>query len=480
MRDSTIGTHVDRGYTAQRPSVGSAERRSGRHASCNDVEPIRVTASSMANTTARRRRSHQRPYIEQARRRSNKRRIGLIAVIAVVVVAIAALAGFLAFRGSVGSEMALRDSDASNALVAVHSDEPYYALITAELGAVAKPLDHAGPDALFLARVDREKKTLAIVSIPAGLQVATDSGARRIADLAEKGDAALISAVSNFAKVNISHYVKVGKGGVEGIVDELGGIDIDIDQIIDDPHAGDVFLPTGAYTLNGASALTYLRADNLRLGVADQLQHQVDFCALLLSKIFSADGSFATRLDKLGAFFQTDLSLGDIEALQGWLRDVPASAITRTVLPGYLTEVTGVVDTGDALYIGSSSDMATIIEALESGETPDMTSSSDIVPANPVSFALEVQNGTNIAGAAAAAGETLVAAGFNVTKVGNAEQPVYDETLIVYKNAEGQGVSRAKAVINALGVGRAVAGDIYYSFEPDVLVIVGADYKPFK
>ena len=76
----------------------------------------------MANTTARRRRSHQRPYIEQARRRSNKRRIGLIAVIAVVVVAIAALAGFLAFRGSVGSEMALRDSDASNALVAVHSE----------------------------------------------------------------------------------------------------------------------------------------------------------------------------------------------------------------------------------------------------------------------------------------------------------------------------------------------------------------------
>ena len=40
-------------------------------------------------------------------------------------------------RGSVGSEMSLKDSDAHDALVEVRSDEPYYALVTAELGAVA-------------------------------------------------------------------------------------------------------------------------------------------------------------------------------------------------------------------------------------------------------------------------------------------------------------------------------------------------------
>ncbi len=39
----------------------------------------------------------------------------------------------------------------------------------------------------------------------------------------------------------------------------------------------------GTYTLNGSSALTYLRAQNLKLGVADQLNHQALFAALLVS-----------------------------------------------------------------------------------------------------------------------------------------------------------------------------------------------------
>ena len=424
-----------------------------------------------------RQRTQRRQYVDAVQHRARTRRVGLVVGIIAVLVAIALLAGFLAFRGSVGSEMALRDSDASQALVSVRSDEPYYALIAVELGAVAEPLEHAGPDALFLARVDREKKSLALVGIPAGLQVATDSGTRRIADLATAGDAALIQAVSNFVKVDISHYVKVGLGGVEGIVDALDGVDVYIDQVIDDPHAGDVYLPVGDYTLNGASAVTYLRTDNLRLGATDQFQHQVDFAALLLAKIFSNEGSFATRIESIDAYFQTDLSLGDLEALQGIFGGISASDIPRAVLPGYLTEVTGVVDTGDALFVGSSDDMAAIISALENGQALDVKSSSEIQPAAPGSFTVEVQNGTSIVGAAGATAESLKAAGFNVTKTGNAEQPVYEETLVIYKGAEGP--SRAKAVINTLGVGRAVDGEVYYKFDDDILVIVGSDYKPF-
>lgn len=424
-----------------------------------------------------RQRTSRRQYVETVQHRARKRRFGLGIVIVAVAVAIAVGAGFLAFRGSLGSGIALRDSDASQALVSVHSDEPYYALIAVELGAVAKPLEHAGPDVLLLAYVDRANKSLSLVGIPAGLQVSAEGGARRIADLAERGDAALIAAVSSFAKVDISHYVKVPLGGVEGIVDALGGIDVNVDQVIDDPHAGDVYLPAGEYTLNGASALTYLRADNLRFDAVDQQQHQVDFAALLFAKLFSSEGNFATRLDSISPYFQTDLSLGDVEGLQAMLRDVPSSAISRTALPGYLTEVTGVTATADPLFIASADDMAAIIASIESGEVPDVTSALDVKPADPASFTVEVQNGTNITGAAGVTSELLAGAGFNVVKSGNAEQPVYDETLVIYKDAEGP--ARAKAVIDSLGYGRAISGEIYYSFEPDILVIVGADYKPF-
>ena len=419
----------------------------------------------------------QHHYAAATQHRARSRRVLWGIVIVVVVVGLALGAGFLAFRGSIGSSLELKGSDAKNALAATRSDEPYYALIAVDLGAVAVPLDHAGPDVLFLARVDRDAQTLSLVCIPAGLQVVTDNGARRVADLAEQGDATLIQTLANFAKVDISHYVKVRKGGLEGIVDALDGVEVYIDQVIDDPHAGDVYLPVGDYTLNGASALTYLRASNLKLGVQDQLNHQASFASLLLEKLFSSEGVFQRRLESIDSYFQTDLSLGDIEALQSWLSSKSAADIPCVVLPGYLTEVTGVVDTEDALYIASSDDMAAIIAALESGSAPDTTSSSDVKPADPASFTVEVQNGTEIAGAAAVTADALKAAGFNVAAMGNAKQQIYTETLVVYKGAEGP--SRAKAVIDALGVGRAIDADIYYTFDTDILVIIGSDFKPF-
>ena len=48
-------------------------------------------------------------------------------------------------------------------------------LVTAELGAVAEPLEQAGPDVILLVRVDRENQALGMVIIPAGLQVATET-----------------------------------------------------------------------------------------------------------------------------------------------------------------------------------------------------------------------------------------------------------------------------------------------------------------
>lgn len=478
MQDSTIGSHVERSPQAGRNSAAPARQsgvRPARRPTHGQVDTL--AGVGMGDGQATRQHVGQRQYIDTMQRRARKRRIGVGVVIAIAVIALAAIVGFLVFRGSIGSELALRDSDASQALVSVHSDEPYYALVAADLGAVAKPLDHEGPDVLLLVRVDRENKSLGMVVIPAGLQVATDSGARRVGDLAANGDAALIQSVSSFAKVDISHYVKIGKDGLAAIIDALGGIDINIDQVIDDPQAGDVYLPMGQYTLNGSSALTYLRAQNLKLGVADQLDHQALFATLLFEKLFSGEGNFTTRLEQIDSYFQTDLSLGDIEALQSWISEIPSGGMACTVLPGYLTEVTGVVETGDALYIASADDMASIIAALESNSVPDVSSKKEIQPADPSSFTVEVQNGTEMAGAASITGDTLKAAGFNVEKVGNAEQQIYNETLIVYRGAEGP--SRAQAVINTLGIGRAIDGEIYYKMSTDVLVIIGGDYKPF-
>lgn len=526
MDESMVGSHVQRGAHGRRadgermPSYASA--RTSARARNAHVEGVAPQTSSLESNASYRQRSRQRGYVEGARRKSLTRRAITIIVAAIVVVGVAAGAGFLAFRGSVGSEMSLKNSDAPDALVAVRSDEPYYALVTAELGAVAEPLAKAGPDIVLLAYVDRQAEKLSLVNIPSSLQVSVDNAQRRLGDVAEMGDAAFIRAVQNFAKVDISHYVKIGKGGVDGMVDALGGIEVTFDQVIDDPHAGDVYLPLGTYTLNGAGALTYLRADNLAMGVEDQLKNQLNFASLLLARVFSPEGAFVQRIEAIDAYFQTDYSLADLEVMNGWLSGIAATDVVCTPLPGYMTSTAGVVDLGESRFVCSSDDMAKIIESLEGGQVPTTSEDDGIELVNPASFTVEVQNGTSITGAASTTADLLKSKGFLVEKTGNAEQQVYTETLVVYKandkqgavkpgeaaaeaettyvydengevvdevtevkevkamggNDNGVGLARAKTVIDGLGVGRAVEAGAYYSFGTDVLVIIGSDYKP--
>ena len=496
----------------------SDSRMSGRAAS-SQFDAVAPASTSRESDAAYRQRT-RRGYIEGVQRRSNVKRALTFAIAAVVVVAMALFAGFLAFRGSVGSEMALKNSDAADALVAVRSDEPCYTLVAAELGAVAEPLEKAGPDLVLLVYADRAAGKLAIVNIPSSLQVTVDNAQRRLGDVAEIGDAAFIRAVQNFAKVDISHFIKIEKGGLAAIVDALDGIEVTLDQVIDDPHAGDTYLPVGTYTLNGAGTLTYLRCDNLALGIEDQLKNQVNFAALLVSRVFSVDGSLATFIDSIDSYFQTDLSLADFEGLASWLSGKDAGDITCTPLPGYMTSTAGVVDLGESLYVCASDDMAQIIEALEGGQEPAVNEADRVELVEPASFTIEVQNGTDISGAASATADTLTSKGFRVERAGNAEQQVYNETLVIYKandrqgakkssdaapetdivydedgepieeayveetlasaggNDNGVGYARAMTVIDALELGRAVEAGAYYSFDTDILVIIGYDYKP--
>ena len=155
---------------------------------------------------------------------------------------------------------------------------------------------------------------------------------------------------------------------------------------------------------------------------------------------------------------------------------MPADSYTCVTTPGYTEATTGVVEGEIAYFIASANEFARIVEQLEEGENPN-ASKAAIADLDKGAFTVAIQNGYNIAGAAATTADILRGSGFNVGEVGNAEQPVYVETLVVYKNGT-EGQARAQAVIDTLGFGRAVFASYYYEFEGDVLVIIGADYMP--
>ena len=51
---------------------------------------------------------------------------------------------------------------------------------------------------------------------------------------------------------------------------------------------------------------------------------------------------------------------------------------------------------------------------------------------------------------------------------------VYDETLVIYKEEKFE--QQANAVVALLGHGRAVWDSIHYTFDTDILVVVGSDW----
>lgn len=440
VREQTIGSHVARGATGRRVSHGPS-------------------------------------YAEGIARKANARRIIVIVIVAVAIIGIAVAAGMMAFRGVLGSQMSLKNSDAAEALVAAKEGEPSFVLVNVELGEAAAPLDNNGPDVFMLVRLDPQKESLALIYVPATLQITVGNQSDALSDLAAKGDAAIIGALVTFAKIDIAHYVKMSEADVVGFIDALGGIEIDVPEVIDDPRAGSIYLEQGRQTLDGQAALVFLRATNIKLGEESRVVNRLNFASHMVEKLFSSSGSFASRLETVAPFFQTDLAVSDFEAIDGWLGGVSANDIACTSMPGYTTEVTDVTGQGGGRFIGSASSWQELLGKLEEGQDVGSVGAVDTSGIDAGSFTVEVQNGTSIEGAAGITADALKAQGFNVVAVGNAEQPVYDETLVVYKETAEE-AARAQAVVDALGVGRRVEGSYYYSFDTDILVIIGADLKP--
>lgn len=536
VSDATIGTHVDRAGGAraatQSKSVSYQNARIGARASESQLDTFMPTATSGEDISNYRRRSQQRRYIESIQRKARLRRIATVIIAILVVAGVAVGAGWLAFRGLLGSQMALKDSNALEALSAPKSDEVVYTLVTAELGETAVPLAQEGPDMILLVADDRENGVIAFSSIPPSLKVTVDNDTRRLADMADNGDASLISAVESYTKLDIHHYIKVPAGGISGIVDAMGDLELTFDQVIDDPKAGDVYYPIGTYTVNGPGVLTYLRATNLHMGKTDQMKNHATFARTLLARMVHSERGFTAELEAADEFFQTDLSLSELEDFAKRADERGVENIACDMVPGYFTMSSDVVGDNAELFVSKSPEFAEYLETvLAKGQESDGQQDA-VQTADPASFTVEIRNGTDIMGAGKTTAEALDAAGFRIADVGNAEQQVYDETLVIYhtsntpkakvepvyddegnivengygdsgndagageavqeqpQEGSGQadadklaserelGEARANTVIQQLGIGRVVEGDMYYAFDADVLLIIGYDYKP--
>lgn len=477
---SLVGSHispsVQRGGRAMNAgSVSFANGRKQSRASHGEVRNVVSHAHRQSGAPALHVGGHD--FAQDIHRRTRARRIAGIAAVAVLLVVLAVSVGVFVYFGSVGSKLALRDSDAASALKAPQEKTASYVLISADLGGATASSDFEGPDALVLMRVDSQNKTMSFLGIPAETGATlSDGNLHQLRDAAGEGDAALIGKVSDLVGVDIAHFVKIDRAGLVKLVDAAGGIDLDLSEEVDDPAAGSDYLAAGPQKLSGSAALTLLRATNLSKGVQSQAQNQAAFFSQLVVKLFSAQGtlSSASLLDKVSSCFQTDISSNDLLAAGEALVGIAGDSVSSAAIPGSLTgSSSSLVSNAPRVFTPSKSEWAQVQAAFVEGG--DAASAAKAGAVDVSGLKVEVQNGAAVTGAAASTTQLLSQMGCEITATGNAEQQVFEETLVVYSTGHED---QAKAIVERMGFGRAVKDVGYYTYTGDVLVVIGGDYKP--
>lgn len=435
----------------------------------------------------------ERLRVERERRRGRTKRIAAIAAGSVLALLIVAAGGLFAYAKHIENTMGrtiYKQEKLDIDLAKAEPQEPYNMLI---LGVDRRPKETAyRSDTIVLARVDPKTKQVWMVSIPRDMRAQIPGhGHAKINSAYALGEEQLaIDSVEKLTGVPINHFMAIDFSGFEDVVDAMGGVWIDVPVEINDKEAdrskGDKasHIDSGYQLLDGAHALTFVRA---RHQFADQdfsrMKNQQAFVKAIAEQM--ATKTSVAKIPKIVAAvapsISTDLSLMDMLRTAQALKGAGSDNVYTTTLPG----------TWRTPFIWPDEEAkAKIIAKLEAGEPfkkrkstePTATTepaTSEAAPAvRPADITVTVRNGAGVAGCASQAASILKARAFKVKEVGNANQFVYDDTLVIYRDDDKP---LGQQVLATLPPGtKLVDSRGMYSFETDILVVVGKDWDLAK
>jgi LCP family protein required for cell wall assembly len=233
------------------------------------------------------------------------------------------------------------------------------------LGTDARPSDTepTRTDAIVLVRIARDSGRVSMLSIPRDLWVEYAIGGEGRINAAyavgEKrlpngGGAAVAKAtVSDLIGVDVDHFVLINFQGFETLIDQLGGISVDVPEAIYDPAYPtddygtiEVRFRAGQQLFNGERALIYARTRHADSDFGRNQRQQLVLMAIferirergLLQQLTSLDDYTGA----LRGYVQTDLTRGRMLEIAGFARDIGTDDILR-----YAIDSSAVVDLRD-------------------------------------------------------------------------------------------------------------------------------------
>ncbi|HHU66397.1 MAG TPA: LCP family protein [Corynebacterium sp.] len=102
------------------------------------------------------------------------------------------------------------------------------------------------------------------------------------------GPQLLTATVENATGLRIDHYAEIGMGGLANVVDAIGGVELCPAEPINDPLAH-LDIQAGCQTMDGPTALGYVRTRATPMGDLDRVDRQREFFAALIDEATAAN-----------------------------------------------------------------------------------------------------------------------------------------------------------------------------------------------
>jgi LCP family protein required for cell wall assembly len=381
-------------------------------------------------------------------------------------------------------------------------------------------------DTILLAALDIDNENIRVLSIPRDTRVHIPRhGYQKINHAYAYGKEALVrSTLQKFLGIPVHYYAKIDYDNFPRLVDAVGGVEVYVGKAMrytDRRGRLDINIPAGRQTMNGETALKYVRFRHDAKGDIGRVQRQQQFMKALIHKIYKPEnlmrigaileevqktvdtdmapsmiiqlGYFVQRLDKKPDrifFMMLPGSASLIDNLSYWVSD-------RKDVEPFLTADISQLKELSAEAAHSRNNLAAITDAGDydpdypNGVKPQkvkdaeekrkaeaaLPSPKDIsAMVSGIPEAVAVLNGTGKNGVGQSVASRLQKMGVDVAHVGNAKHFDYKSSNVIYPEKPTNADKRAADLLSKLcGISPSLTRTNSLATYPSL--IVGHDYE---
>ncbi len=290
-----------------------------------------------------------------------------------------------------------------------------------------------------------------------------------------------VETVSQILDLPIQYYVLFDFSGFKNLVDDLGGITVNVDKPLYDtqyPNPSEtgymtIYFPAGIQQMNGTQALEFARSRHSTSDFDRSHRQQLIMEAIKEKAtslgVISNPVKITQIINTIGDHLQTDLQLSDIEQLAVMMKDVNASNITTKVL-----------DTSAGSPLTSADDSRGYVEIPKDG---DYTYKSVAEYAHQIftdpyiakeNATIEVRNASGNSALTDQVSYMLKSYGYNVSKVVDSQTTQTQTQLL--DNSSGQDPFTANYLSKRFNVADTPSSKQSDNSNSDFVIIIGSNY----